>query len=253
MTTPSKVLPGISLLLLLLISTVSWASSVLYDNGPDSLSFSTADLISFSPGSTTQLTENDVTDSFTLTATSTLTRISFAEVTLSPNGGPAVPTLVNYHIGTRPFGTIVQPFPGGGCCQALAGTGGIGATFIGNAGSLQDYRAEFSLPDFVLPAGTYYLTLDAASDTSSFPFKDYWALTDAASGDAMFRTIDGGTGATSTGDLNNEVSFQIYGMVGAPPPPTGVPEPGTWGLLLLGMLALGLLRRRSSESALAHA
>lgn len=240
MTTPSKVVSSISVFLLLLFPGVSSASSVLYDNGPDALSFSTADFISFSQGATPLLVDNEVTDSFTLTATSTLTAIRFAELTSSPTGGPAVPMFLNYHIGTTPFGTIISG------PNAFAGTALVESTFIGSSGSLQDYRAQFPLPpnEVVLQPGTYYLTLLAANDTSPSTmglFKDYWGLTDATSGDAMFRSIDSGTGVTLMGDLNNEPSFQIFGVLGAPP--TNAPEPGTLGLLAGGLLLLALSRR----------
>lgn len=100
MTTPSKVLPGVSLLLLLMVADVS-ADTLLYHDGPDAFSFQATDLISFSAGATNLLVDNAVTDSFTLTAPSTLEGVVFAEVSLTPNA--SVPLFVNYAIGTIPF------------------------------------------------------------------------------------------------------------------------------------------------------
>ena len=243
MTTPSKVIPGISLLLLLMTAEVS-ADTLLYDNGPDAFNFQATDFISFSAG-VTQLVTNQVTDDFTLTAASTLDKVVFAELSLVPNGSASVPQFVNYAIGTTPFGTdAMGPHTAGGtAAPILTPTGTMQLTPAGS-GEAHDYSASFGLPDIFLPAGTYYLTLDAATNTGPLA-NDYWSVTDATSGNAMARSIDG---AISTSDLNNEPSFQIYGIVGAIPPNTA-PEPGTWGLLMLGLLALALSRRRSLGSA----
>lgn len=243
MSTPSKVVPVLGFLLLLVTSRgANAADTLLYNNGPDAFTFQTTDLISFSAGATPLLVTNLVTDEFTLSATSTLTRVVFGETILDTSGSNTfLPKFVNYEIGTSPFGhDAMGP-------NTAGGTGGIGATITGTSGSLSEFSSSFALPDIVLPAGTYYLTLNAALDTSGNSItNEYWALTDGTSGDAMFRSIDSGTGATSTGDLNNEVSFQIYGKVGAPA--TGVPEPSTLSLLGLGLVAvmMGALRRRKS-------
>ena len=250
MTTPSKVVPGISLLLLLMTAGVSAADSLLYDNGPDALSFQATDFISFSAGTVPNTVTNLVTDNFTLSATSTLDKVVFAELSLIPNGSESVPLFVNYAIGTTPFGTdAMGPHIGGGTGGPLmlTPTGTMELTPTGS-GEAHDYSASFALPDIVLPAGTYYLTLDAATNTVPGA-NDYWAVTDATSGDAIFRSIEDGTGLTSTRDLNNEPSFQIYGMVGVPVPITGVPEPGSLGLLALGLLAVALFERRSLRSS----
>lgn len=51
----------------------------------------------------------------------------------------------------------------------------------------------------------------------------------------MSRAINENTGAIlNTVDLNNEPSFEILGVLGTPP--TSAPEPGTWGLLVGGLL-----------------
>jgi hypothetical protein len=239
MTTPSKILPGISLLMLLVTADGS-ADTLLYDNGPDAFSFHATDLIGFSPGAT-QLVTNLVSDSFTLSAPATLDKVVFGELTLNlRDGNSFVPLFVNYAIGTTPFGTdAMGPHVGGG-------TGGIMATPTGISGDAHDYSSAFALPDIFLPAGTYYLTLDAAINSSpTTPNEDYWALTDATSGDAMFRSIDSGTGATLTRDLNNEPSFQIYGTVGVPI--TGVPEPTALLLLALGLASVGYMNRRNRK------
>jgi hypothetical protein len=240
MTTPSKVCPVISLLLLLMGADVS-ATDLLYDNGPDAFSFSTTNLISFSPGPpgpTGQLVTNYVTDEFTLSAPATITGVVFSETTVTPSGHLGSPPIfVNYSFGTSPFGTeAMGPNTGGG-------TGAIGSFQTRSSGSLQNWISDFGVGNIFLPAGTYWLTLDAAIDINNAVDHingDWWAVTNATSGDAMFRSIDS-TGATSTGELNNEPSFQIYGFIGSPPVP-GLPEPGTWGLLVLGLLALALLK-----------
>ena len=74
--------------------------------------------------------------------------------------------------------------------------------------------------------------MNAALDTSpTASANDYWGLSHATSGDAMFRSSDSRTGALSTGDLNNKRSFQICGTVGVLVPITGNPERWTcWRL-----------------------
>lgn len=249
MTTPSKVV-GISLLMLLMATDVS-ADTLLYDNGPDAFSFQATDFISFSAGTFPHNVTNLVTDDFTLSADSTLDKVVFAELSLIPNGSESVPQFVNFAIGTTPFASdAMGPHTGGGTGLLMPTPTGTMELTPAGSGEAHDYSATFALPlpNIFLPAGTYYLTLDAATNTAPLA-NDYWALTDATSGNAMSRSIEDGTGVTSTRDLNNEPSFQIYGMAGAIPPPTGIPEPATWGLLVLALLALTLLRLRLLGSA----
>lgn len=79
-----------------------------------------------------------------------------------------VPTFVDYSIGTTPFGSNVAN-----------GVAVITATDLHqSSGALHDFSSAFSAY-VVLPAGTYYLTLDSSFNflAPGFSTVAYWALT----------------------------------------------------------------------------
>jgi len=212
--------------LLLLPAAPSLRADLLYDNGPDNQNTSKMDTIN---------SAHQVSDDFTLSASSVLTSVVFAEETLLgglcggvPCTATPVPASVDWCIATAAFGTNVA-----------CGSAGVTATPTGfTSGSLTDYSSAFSLPNLSLAAGKYFLTLGNAANTDGSQ-NDYWGTTGSAtSGDAL---LSPGFIGPGPGNLNNDASFQIFGTVSGS---TAVPEPSFRAVLAAGLLALLFRSRR---------
>ena len=217
-----KAFVGLGSLALLLLSAASSlrADLLLYDNGPDNQNTSKIDTIN---------PFHKVSDDFTLSASSVLTSVVFAEEALFaglcggvPCTATPVPASVDWCIATTAFGTNVD-------CSTAA----VAATPTGfSSSNFTDYRSAFSLPDLSLAAGKYFLTLGNAANTDG-SHNDYWGTTGSATtGDALLSPGFTGTGPSN---LNNDASFQIFGTVSGG---TAVPEPSSGALLAGGFLAL---------------
>jgi len=185
------------------------SAAVLYDSGPAQGS---GGAYSFSGG-------NVVADSFTLTADSTITSISFSVL----NQTGAAMGSVDWGIST-------------GVDWSHGTVSAVSATDIGHTSwgwLMQTYT--FSVADLGLTAGTYYLNLAAPS--GGF----YWDL--GTGGSTVFVT-----GPQGTGGVPYTNSFQIYGdAAAAAPAPT--PEPASWAMMVGGFgLAGGVLRRTRRQA-----
>lgn len=221
--------------LLWLPAPSSLRADLLYDNGPDNQNPSKIDTIN---------SAHQVSDDFTLSASSVLTSAVFAEETLLGGlcGGVActatpVPASVEWCIATTAFGTNIA-----------CGTAAVTASLTGfTSGNLTDYKSAFSLPDLSLAAGKYlkyFLTLGNAVNTDGSQ-NDYWGTTGSAtSGDALLSPGFTGPGPSN---LNNDASFQIFGSTSGS---TAVPEPSSGGLLAVGLLSLLLGASRSRRDQL---
>jgi PEP-CTERM motif len=169
---------------------------------------------------------------FTLSSTSVLTSGSFYNETLDPNflGNVKLPSAINWII------------------LSADGSNGLPATVIarGNTAILSSqsitlpglqfdplYEEGFLLPSVDLSQGTYYFALQALGSDVGV----YLSQGIAPAGEGAI-TSDGG--ATWFRGLNsiNSAAITLEGTTGA----TGVPEPGSLALFLLGLAALGSSR-----------
>ncbi|MHB8529887.1 MAG: PEP-CTERM sorting domain-containing protein [Caulobacteraceae bacterium] len=148
-----------------------------------------------------------VSDSFTLTHAATVTGVDFGAWNYS---GDTISS-VDWSISTAAFG--------GSASTAL-----VSDSFQYTNSFGYDINADsFSTGSVTLSAGTYYLTLQNAGVPNGDPA--YW---DQNSGPST--AYD-----SAQGQVPSE-SFQILGA-------GGVPEPGSWGLMIVGLGLIGLALR----------
>ena len=179
-------------------------ASVLYSNGP---------ILGTDGSGAPTITTRSVADSFAISTASTIT--GTANVGLWIDHGD-VPFTVDWSIGTAPFTADIG-----------FGTVSWSASFLfTNAFGFDIYSGSFSTPALPVAAGTYYLTL-----TNSFS---------APPGGNTFWDRDNGPSQVFDGSTQNSNAFQIIGNVGTTAP---TPEPVTFGLAALSLLALPRLRR----------
>jgi hypothetical protein len=114
-------------------------AAVLYDNGAD---------IDFDFGAFSNTSPFQVTDSFALSSSSTLTGVTFANWFVTPNTG----SKVDWTITSAPFGGTTLA-SGVGALSFLSN--------LGTSGSFSIYSETFSMPSISLSSCTYWLQLNS--------------------------------------------------------------------------------------------
>jgi hypothetical protein len=207
----------------LLLSTPASAGLVqkIYDNGP--INGQTG------IGSWSISYGNIMSDSFTLTGTSTLTGVNLG-IWIMPGEIPA-------SLKWRITDSVPDPLLGTiGTIAGLTNTPWCSAGSSGCATSFDIYASSFSLPSVVWGPGTYYLTLDYGQGAGGSSL--YWDINNGPS--VAFRNGANVANYLDAYPGSNSDSFQILG-VGASPT---APEPASTAMFLSGLaLVSGLARR----------
>jgi hypothetical protein len=204
-----------------LLSTPA-SAGVLYDNGPINGQTGIGDW-SISYG-------NIMSDSFTLTGTSTLTGVNLG-LWVVPTDTPG--SLKWRITDSVPDDHIYGPV---GTTAALTNTLWCSSGSSGCADSFDIYASSFSLPSVVLGPGTYYLTLDYGETNAGGSL--YWDINNGPS--VAYR--NGVDVANYLDDFlgSNSDSFQILGTGN-----TTVPEPASSAMFLSGLVLFAGLARRA--------
>ncbi len=213
---------SLRLLVSLLLVTMTATAGVVFDN-----SATTTNLEGWAISSGVS-----VSDSFTLPWDSTLTGINFWAWMLT-SGDSLNTGTVDWSIGTAPFA--------GTSATATVSAVSLGANV---PWGVTIDLATFSLPNITLAAGTYYLTLQNATSTSSGTV--LWDENDGAGVAAAWLNDPSLTTPTQSlatfcatntciGSPNYGESFQLLGEA---------PEPGTWMLFAPGIALAAALRRK---------
>jgi hypothetical protein len=170
---------------------------------------------------------------FTLGSAAIITDASFTELDLG-----TTPTDVSWGIimadgaGGLP-GTILAAGT-----DTLTSTSSLGTDPNFNLNITQGF---FNMGTVALGPGTYYIAMQGISSD----FNTFLGFGKAISGAA--ETHDGGVTWASQYEFGNSVAMALYGTGGGF---GGVPEPGVWAMMLVGLGGLGAaLRRRQSKAA----
>jgi hypothetical protein len=193
--------------------TVPGWSDVLYSNGPINGSVN-AYVISGA---------NEVSDSFVISANSTVTGVSNIGLWVQGSGIPNTPLALDWVISTAPNG-------GGTVEDSGSGASLTSSAFVLNA-PYEVYSASFSVGSLGLAAGTYYLELTEATSTpdqTDYPYV-FWDQNEGTGGDGPSSAYIGGSSIASV----NSESFEIDGTAGV----AAVPAPSSVILLSTSLLA----------------
>lgn len=208
--------------LLLAIGVAPASAGILYDNAGPSTGSTDAWGISF--GISTA-------DSFVLSQAATIHDVNFVVWTYP---GDTLAS-VDWVIASDPFGTTTYAF---GTAAAIT-QAPLSYPMVDG----YDVDAEtFSIPALTLSAGTYWLLLQNAIVSNGDHI--YWDQSDGPSQawNSDYGYLSGYTGACNAPCTYSE-TFQIL-----------TPEPASFGLLAIGLLAMATLRRRSikQQSSSSH-
>ena len=206
-----------------LLSTPA-SAGVLYNNGTINGNIGTWD-ISYG---------NIISDSFVLTAESTLSEVDLG-IWIHPTTGDA-PSYLKWRIGDSVPDPTLGPI---GDTANLTNSLLCSSSNTCGGNAFDVYASSFSLPNIVLGPGTYYLTLDFG--VTSLGDSLFWDVNNGPS--AAYRNGVNMAGSIQMTSGSNSNAFQILGT--SDETPTGVPEPASVAMLLSGLaLVSGLARRK---------
>ena len=200
------------------------SAGVLYNNGPIN---GHIDAWSISYG-------NIMSDSFTLTAASTLSEVDLG-IWIHPTAGDA-PSYLKWRIGDSVPDYLLGPL---GDTAFLTNSLSCSHSISCGGNAFDVYASSFSLPNIALGPGTYYLTLDFG--VTSFGDSLFWDVNNGPS--VAYRNGVDMKDSIEIGPGSNSDAFRILGT--SDEPPAGVPEPASTATLLSGLaLVAGLARRK---------
>jgi len=192
------------------------AAQVVYDNGPINGTISGWTIWNF----------QYVTDSFTLTQTTTITGFTFGGWTSA--GGQI--TALDYGFGSSAYGVVTG--------NTAVTAGGVVATPFGGAYDVRNYTG--SVAPITLGAGTYYFTLTNATTTDNN--YAYWDINNGPS----TMEANGIPGDNVYGPTSSD-AFTLLGSTAVVQP--SVPEPASWALMVAGFgMVGGAMRARKRVS-----
>ena len=214
--------------LVLLPARAQASSIVLYQQVPD---FPAPSSFRTSYGTSSQ-TFFRTSDNFTLTQGGVVTNVtwqgSYQDFVNSQN--PAAPNTVSFDIA---FWADASGQPGASLLSQTIAYASVTATLVGFSATglnVFDYQVALPTPFLAQPGTTYWLSI--FSNSSSF--SPLWGWRSGSGGDGLtFQQNFSTGGSTLTGP------DRAFALVGAP-----VPEPGSVVLLVSGLAAIALIRRR---------
>jgi hypothetical protein len=185
-----------------------------------------------------------ITDSFVISATSTVTAISNIGL-----WSQSYPETLSWIISTSPggSGTVEGAGKVGAGTNAILSISGFASTPSGpGTSSFNIFSASFSVGSLALSPGTYYLQLFSATALATGISNTYfvgWDINNGPStaygcGDSPIVPGPAGAESACNGSIGSE-SFQIIGNVSAPP----APEPASAVLFGIGLMALARIAR----------
>ena len=192
-------LAGVAAAALCAASNATAGPGVLYSNGPINGTINSWNITDF-----------QVSDSFTLTKTSVVTEMTFGA--WLDSGSPLLS--VDWGISSSPF--------------ADDGSSAPSSSF--HVFGTEADSETISIGPLKLAPGLYYITLSHAVQSDGTAV--FWDENDGPSSAGLATP----SGTILPGDPAGSESFQILGN-------TAVPEPATWAMMLLGLLGVGALQR----------
>jgi hypothetical protein len=182
----------------------------------------------------------NVYDKFSVSTMTGLTEISFQGGSLNPSPDPSDEGFAFYFYRDN-AGAPGDPYNG-----IVAETTNLGATLVGVPDGTPIYSYTYNADPYsaTFAPGVYWLSIVRELDP---PGQWGWA-TSAAEGNDAYQTVGGDWPPSPASGVTSPLSFsmavEIRGVTLIP-----APEPGTWGLMLIGLGVVGAFGRRARSRA----